>query len=1733
MADPRDPTLHLKITGDGKDAAQAAAAVETAVGKVGPAAHKAAAEVAAAGGRIDAALSAIAPEAAQATAAVGKVGPAAALAASTLVQSSNQSVRALVEQAGAWKSLSAEGKAQLVALAGQARATAAEIGGIGTTATGSGPALAQMAASGSAALKSLESQAQATGRTLADTLGMNGSATTRARSQAQATAQATQAANDIAAATQAQAAARAAAQSLLDQAQAASAVGAAQATAAQSARSLAASEADLAAILAAIRTPQADHAAWLAKTNALYQAGALSTTEYHAALAAGDARLASASAGQDKLRGGFAASLKDMALFTAGYGALSAALSAPTAIAEVAVQQDRLNRLMVASSGSTEQAAKDYAFARATANALGLDLVATATAFGKFNASARGSGLESAQVRDIFAGVSTAAAALGLSTEDASGALNAIGQMMSKGTIQAEELRGQLGDRLPGTLQIMAKALGVPLPNLNKMLETGQLVASEVLPQFGAAMRREFSAASFDGAAANIARLNNAWTETKEALVSSEWVADIAKGLEERLRAITAAIEEAQKAAKRNDFIPDAIPTGAIPGAIGGAATGFLVAGPVGLVIGGAAGYKAGANAMDTGTGLDADRAAQASMADNQRRMDQLFPPSARGPDIRINVGGDIVGDLEKIQKEVQKTDKVLTDSKIELLKAQKDYNAALALEAQQKGLTGAEAQQYVQTELATIHAKEAETAATKAQSEADKRRAQDLRDSLKAITDQFETERRESQQYREQELTAAGDNAQKRLEIEQRYATAARQSKVEELQAQADTLQRLGATNATESDTADIKSRILELQREITAEQKVGAAESKTYADKFKAQAQAQQESLQKLADSAAAAQAKLQAAQAAQANGGDAQAIRAAVDATTRRLDLEQQIAQTRQKYSGDAAAQAQAEASLRAQSDATQKMDALVRDSADRQASYWTGAWEQAGRNVHDALAGMFESLLTGQARGISGLFRQIRQLSANVLSNIAASQVEGWIGSALFGGGGASILGAATGAGTGAATVGAATAGTAGGIAASSGPGMVGYITGGTPLLTGMTSPFMAGMGLRLGSALGLSGSASSYLGMAGYYSPYGAVAGLTANLLGMKGGSPIANMVLPTVGGLAGGAIGGAATAAVTAALGAEAGAAAGPIGAVIGALVGAAASMLFKAGKPHGGAALTFGADNSMSVDWTKDHAGSGAANMAGWGLAVAPTFKAIENAFGVELGKLNIGLEQKNRDVYFRASDGSGQFYENVSRVYSKKGKASPEAVQDQLDQLAAAVLKRGDVLAQIDDDLVQGAIRSSDRLSEIQRKYKTVLNIRSFEGERTNLGQTVDKLQVDYDRYAQRVRALTNQADREPELAKLADAFTRQFDTQVRGFRAALSALAGGSGNTVADAVANLVAQARALDAQNRELAAAAKRSGGKLNYTPVPDGAIQAALTQGVTDQLYQLAGAGKPLAEQLAALKATFPSLEKEAQQAGVALDTVTAAEQAAVETLRNSLTQPLRDQIAADAQAIQDALAGPGATLTRLSADIGAALSGLDAIFDPAAQQTQVEKVIGLVQRRYQLEMSQLQAQIQAAQGLKDMATGLRLSNISPLTPKERFDTAQSTWLADLAKYNGGDHGADLIAKLGTDAQGYLQEAQGYASRIDYRKIFNSVTQTLDRLGGDATDSAQQQLAGIVKDNNDVLDRLQKVLTAAEDRAKKQDNYAPDLMTDLNSIATNIDKLTRSVTTKTGAAALKT
>ena len=89
----------------------------------------------------------------------------------------------------------------------------------------------------------------------------------------------------------------------------------------------------------------------------------------------------------------------------------------------------------------------------------------------------------------------------------------ALSQMMSKGKISSEELRLQMGERLPVALQAMAKAAGVSVAGLDKLMKQGKLMSKDVLPKFAEALNEMIPNVDTDNLETSVNRLKNAFTD--------------------------------------------------------------------------------------------------------------------------------------------------------------------------------------------------------------------------------------------------------------------------------------------------------------------------------------------------------------------------------------------------------------------------------------------------------------------------------------------------------------------------------------------------------------------------------------------------------------------------------------------------------------------------------------------------------------------------------------------------------------------------------------------------------------------------------------------------------------------------------------------------------------------------------------------------------------------------------------------------------------------------------------------------------------------------------------------------------------------------------------------------------------------------------------------------------------------------------------------------------------------
>jgi tape measure domain-containing protein len=143
---------------------------------------------------------------------------------------------------------------------------------------------------------------------------------------------------------------------------------------------------------------------------------------------------------------------------------------------------ETLIRGLTAITGSAEGAGKEFDYLAEQSKRYGISILDMSDNYVKFIAASKETNLEGESAKKIFESVSSAMAVLGGDTIQTHRAFNALSQMMSKTQIYAEELKGQLAEAIPGSLQLMAKALNITTGEMLALMEAGQLSADALLP---------------------------------------------------------------------------------------------------------------------------------------------------------------------------------------------------------------------------------------------------------------------------------------------------------------------------------------------------------------------------------------------------------------------------------------------------------------------------------------------------------------------------------------------------------------------------------------------------------------------------------------------------------------------------------------------------------------------------------------------------------------------------------------------------------------------------------------------------------------------------------------------------------------------------------------------------------------------------------------------------------------------------------------------------------------------------------------------------------------------------------------------------------------------------------------------------------------------------------------------------------------------------------------------------
>ena len=180
---------------------------------------------------------------------------------------------------------------------------------------------------------------------------------------------------------------------------------------------------------------------------------------------------------------------------------------------EVARATNKAQTALKNVSGSMAQFAANNKFLIDLSKRYGVEINSLTTNYAKFTAAANISGMALQDQQKLFESLSRASTAFGLSTDQTNGIFLAITQMMSKGKIQAEELRGQLGERLPIAMQAMAKAANTSVAGLDDLMKQGKLMSADILPKFADALNEMLPNVDTDNIETSINRLKNAFTE--------------------------------------------------------------------------------------------------------------------------------------------------------------------------------------------------------------------------------------------------------------------------------------------------------------------------------------------------------------------------------------------------------------------------------------------------------------------------------------------------------------------------------------------------------------------------------------------------------------------------------------------------------------------------------------------------------------------------------------------------------------------------------------------------------------------------------------------------------------------------------------------------------------------------------------------------------------------------------------------------------------------------------------------------------------------------------------------------------------------------------------------------------------------------------------------------------------------------------------------------------------------
>jgi tape measure domain-containing protein len=228
----------------------------------------------------------------------------------------------------------------------------------------------------------------------------------------------------------------------------------------------------------------------------------------------------------------------DVGQYQNGLNSLTGAIGVTTGIAGAvllgkeifndAKELQSLNLALQAVTETQSNFAEQQVFLAGVAQRHGVEINSLTKQYTAFYVAAKDK-MAGSEIQQVFEDISRSGSALGLNNEALGRSFTAVNQMLSKGTVSSEELRGQLAESLPGAVQAMTKAVQILHPEIKnltekglfEMIKAGDILATEVLPETArqlALITGADKAEGIDTLTKSTNRLKNEWTKMVDSI---------------------------------------------------------------------------------------------------------------------------------------------------------------------------------------------------------------------------------------------------------------------------------------------------------------------------------------------------------------------------------------------------------------------------------------------------------------------------------------------------------------------------------------------------------------------------------------------------------------------------------------------------------------------------------------------------------------------------------------------------------------------------------------------------------------------------------------------------------------------------------------------------------------------------------------------------------------------------------------------------------------------------------------------------------------------------------------------------------------------------------------------------------------------------------------------------------------------------------------------------------------